>query len=63
MLNNGGEPLRIIVETVPHEVVARLENTDAKLRRELEALRGMFSQSMEVISELRKELRELRSRR
>ena len=54
------EPLRIIVETVPHDVVNRLENSDKQLRNELNALRGMFSQSMDVIGELKREIRELK---
>ena len=56
------EPLRIIVETVPHDVVNRLENSDKQLRNELTALRGMFSQSMDVIGELNREIRELKKK-
>lgn len=56
------EPLRIIVETVPHDVVNRLENSDKQLRNELNALRGMFSQSMDVIGELKREIRELKKK-
>ena len=53
------EPLRIIVETVPHDVVNRLDKTDVQLRRELNALRGMFSQAMDVIGELKKQIRDI----
>lgn len=56
------EPLRIIVETVPHDVVNRLDDTDKQLRNELNALRGMFSQSMDVIGELRREIRDLKKK-
>ena len=56
------EPLRIIVETVPHDVVNRLENSDKQLRNELNAMRGMFSQSMDVIGELKREIRELKKK-
>lgn len=54
------EPLRIIVETVPHDVVNRLENSDKQLRNELNGLRGMFSQAMDVIGELKREIRDLK---
>ena len=53
------EPLKIIVETVLHDVVSRLDKTDAQLRAELNALRGMFSQAMDVIGELRRQIREI----
>lgn len=56
------EPLRIIVETVPHDVVNRLEDTDKQLRNELNALRGMFSQAMDVIGELKREIRDLKKK-
>lgn len=53
------EPLKIIVETVPHDVVNRLDKTDVQLRAELNALRGMFSQAMDVIGELKQQIREI----
>lgn len=53
------EPLKIIVVTVPHDVVNRLDKTDAQLRAELNALRGMFSQAMDVIGELKRQIREI----
>ena len=53
------EPLKIIVETVHHDVVNRLDKTDAQLRAELNALRGMFSQAMDVIGELKRQIREI----
>ena len=53
------EPLKIIVETVLHDVVNRLDKTDAQLRAELNALRGMFSQAMDVIGELKRQIREI----
>jgi predicted glycosyltransferase len=56
------EPLRIIVETVPHDVVNRLDDTDKQLRNELNALRGMFSQAMDVIGELKREIRDLKKK-
>lgn len=51
------EPLKIIVETVPHDVVNRLDKTDAQLRAELNALRGMFSQVTDLIGELKRQIR------
>lgn len=62
MFNSNGEPIRIVVETVPHEVVHRLDQTDAQLRAELNALRGMFSQLMDTVRELRHEVRQLQSK-
>lgn len=56
------EPLRIIVDTVPHDVVNRLDDTDKQLRNELNALRGMFSQAMDVIGELKREIRDLKKK-
>lgn len=56
------EPLKIIVETVPHDVVNRLDKTDEQLRRELNALRGMFSQAMDVIGELKRDIRDLKKK-
>ena len=53
------EPLKIIVETVPHDVVNRFDKTDAQLRAELNALRGLFSQAMDVIGELKRQIREI----
>lgn len=58
---NSGEPLRIIVETVPHEVVSRLEREDKQLRNEINGLRGMLSQAMDVIGDLKREIRSLKS--
>ncbi|WP_407374945.1 hypothetical protein [Methanobrevibacter sp.] len=54
------EPLKIIVETVPHDVVNRLDKTDSQLRAELNALRGMFSQSMEVIADLKRQINDIK---
>lgn len=61
MLSMNGEPIRIVVETVPHEVVARLDQSDAQLRAEITGLRNMQSQLMELVRELRKEIRNLQS--
>lgn len=61
MLSLNGEPIRIVVETVPHEVVARLDQSDAQLRAEITGLRNMQSQLMELVRELRKEIRTLQS--
>ena len=36
-----------------------LDKTDEQLRRELNALRGMFSQAMDVIGELKKQIRDI----
>lgn len=58
---NTGEPLRIIVETVPHEVVSRLEREDKQLRNEINGLRSMLSQAMDVIGDLKREIRSLKS--
>lgn len=59
MLMNNGEPLRIVVETVPHEVVARLDATDNQLRSELNAMRNMFSQMMDVLGDLKRDVRKI----
>lgn len=59
MFPNNGEPLRIVVETVPHEVVARLDATDNQLRAELNALRNMFSQMMDVLGDLKRDVRKI----
>lgn len=61
MLSLNGEPIRIVVETVPHEVVTRLDQSDAQLRAEITGLRNMQSQLMELVRELRKEIRTLQS--
>ena len=61
MFSMNGEPIRIVVETVPHEVVARLDQSDAQLRAEITGLRNMQSQLMELVRELRKEIRNLQS--
>ena len=61
MFSMNGEPIRIFVETVPHEVVARLDQSDAQLRAEITGLRNMQSQLMELVRELRKEIRNLQS--
>ena len=61
MLSMNGEPIRIVVETVPHEVVSRLDQSDAQLRAEITGLRNMQSQLMELVRELRKEIRNLQS--
>lgn len=57
MLSLNGEPIRIVVETVPHEVVARLDQSDAQLRAEINGLRNMQSQLMDLVRELRREIR------
>lgn len=61
MLSMNGEPIRIVVETVPHEVVARLDQSDAQLRAEITGLRNMQGQLMELVRELRREIRNLQS--
>lgn len=61
MFSPNGEPIRIVVETVPHEVVARLDQTDAQLRAEINGLRNMQGQLMELVRDLRKEIRNLQS--
>ena len=61
MLSMNGEPIRIVVETVPHEVVARLDQSDAQLRAEITGLRNMQSQLMELVRELSREIRNLQS--
>ena len=61
MFNPNGEPIRIVVETVPHDVVARLDQTDAQLRAELNALRNMQGQLMELVRDLRRDIRNLQS--
>ena len=62
MFSNNGEPLRIVVETVPHDVVARLEEKDKRLEDQVIALRSMLHNSFEVIGELKREIRSLQAR-
>ena len=38
MFDNNGQPLRIVVETVPHEVVARLDQKDVQLQNQINSL-------------------------
>lgn len=59
MFNTNGEPLRIVVETVPHEVVADLRNKDEHLQNQINATRNMLNEAIQVIGELRKEIRSL----
>lgn len=59
MFNMNGEPLRIVVETVPHEVVTDLRNKDEHLQNQINATRNMLNEAIQVIGELRKELRSL----
>lgn len=61
MFNPNGEPIRIVVETVPHDVVARLDQSDAQLRAEISGLRNIQSQMMELVRDLRREIRNLQS--
>lgn len=62
MFDNNGQPLRIVVETVPHEVVARLDQKDVQLQNQINSLRNMLNESFDVIGQLRKELRSMQSR-
>lgn len=57
MMNN--DPIRIVVETVPHEVVSRLEASDKQLRAEINGLRNMFSQMMDVLGDLKRDVRQI----
>lgn len=62
MFDNNGQPLRIVVETVPHEVVARLDQKDVQLQNQINSIRNMLNESFDVIGQLRKELRSMQSR-
>lgn len=62
MFDNNGQPLRIVVETVPHEVVARLDQKDVQLQNQINSLRNMLNETFDVIGQLRKELRSMQSR-
>lgn len=60
MFNVNGEPLRIVVETVPHEVVARLDEKDEYLQGQITGLRGMLNEAVLVIRDLKQELQALK---
>lgn len=62
MFDNNGQPLRIVVETVPHEVVSRLDKKDEHLQAQINATRNMLNEYIGIISELRKEIRSLKPR-
>lgn len=62
MFDNNGQPLRIVVETVPHEVVARLDQKDVQLQNQINSLRNMLNETFDVIGQLRKELRTYQTR-
>ena len=62
MFDNNGQPLRIVVETVPHEVVARLDQKDVQLKNQINSLSNMLNETFDVIGQLRKELRSMQSR-
>lgn len=56
MFSNDGNPVRIVVETVPHDVVKRLEAEDEYLRNRLQATNSRMVEIMEIVGELRREL-------
>ena len=56
MFDNNGQPLRIVVETVPHEVVTRLDQKDVQLQNQINSLRNMLNETFDVIGQLRKEI-------
>lgn len=56
---SDGQPLRIVVETVPHEVVTRLDEKDNHLQNQINPTRNMLNEAIQVIGELRKEIRAL----
>ena len=56
MYSSDGQPIRIVVETVPHDVVKRLEEADNQLKNRLQGVNNQLFQCMEIIGELRREL-------
>ena len=56
MFSNDGNPVRIVVETVPHDVVKRLEAEDEYLKNRLQATNSRMVEIMEIVGELRREL-------
>lgn len=62
MFDNNGQPLRIVVETVPHEVVTRLDQKDVQLQNQINSLRNMLNETFDVIGQLRKEIRGMQHR-
>ena len=62
MFDNNGQPLRIVVETVPHEVVSRLDQKDVQLQNQINSLRNMLNETFDVIGQLRKEIRGMQHR-
>ena len=56
MFNTNGEPLRIVVETVPHEVVARLDEEDKRIWARINGLNNQLFQTIEVLGEMKRKL-------
>ena len=61
MFSYNGEPLRIVVETVPHETVKKLEDADNYLKGRITALHNQLFQTMEIMGELRRDLAIIKS--
>lgn len=61
MFDMNGQPLRIVVETVPHEVVSRLDSTDQHLQNQINATRNMLNEAIDIIGQLKREIRDLKS--
>lgn len=54
-----GYPFHVIVETVPHDVVKRLDEADEQLRQRIQGVNNTVFQCMEIIGELRREIAKL----
>lgn len=59
MFSTDGNPVRIVVETVPHDVVKRLEAEDEYLKGRLSATNNRMVEIMDVVGELRREISRL----
>lgn len=56
MFSSDGNPVRIVVETVPHDVVKRLEAEDEYLKGRIQGVNTRMVEIMEIVGELRREL-------
>lgn len=61
MFSYNGEPLRIVVETVPHEVVRNLEEADDRLKQRISGLNNQLFNTIEVLGEIKRDLAIIKS--
>lgn len=59
MFSYNGEPLKIVVETVPHETVARLDAKDKALDARIDALHNQLYQLMTMVNEVQRDHRRI----